>query len=375
LKKKEQELENLKQSVGKQVEEAIKAQQQGIEKEAKKKAEKAFQTELKDLKEQVDEKEGLLEKAQKEELKLRKEQRQLAQEKKDFEIEMQRKYDEVKKQIYEQASKEVLEAHSLKDRERQQQIDGLKKQIGELQRKAEQGSQQLQGEVQEIELEDLLRDAFPRDTIEPTTPGTEGADILHKVCFNNGQVCGSILFESKDTKNWSNGWIAKVKKDQREIKADIAVIVTTILPQDVRNFSMVEGVVVMDLKSVVPVTVLLRKQLLEVGMAKNFSEGKNEKLEILFKYLTGTEFRQKVESIVEAFAGMMDDLQKEKRAMNKTWAKREKHLQLAFLGVAGMYGGMQGIMGSSLPEIKSLEMPLQLENETKDDNDEDLAKD
>tara|TARA_Y100000310_G_scaffold321461_1_gene379124 strand:- start:786 stop:2039 length:1254 start_codon:yes stop_codon:yes gene_type:complete len=356
LLKKDKQLKKLEKSVDEQVKEAIKLQKEEIEKEAKNKASKAVEIDLKDLKEQVKEKDELLQTAQKKELDLRKEKRKLDEAKKNFEQEIERKLDDERKKIYEEATKEIDEEHKLKDKEKDKQIQSLTDQIGDLKRKAEQGSQQLQGEVLELELEQVLKENFIHDQIESVSTGTRGADVLQVVCSNTGKICGTILLESKNTKNWSNSWISKLKKDQREAKADIGVIVTTVLPEGVNNFDYREGIVVVDYRCVVPVMVLLRNQISEIARTKNFNIGQNEKLEVLYKYLTGTEFRQKVETIVEAFANMMKDLQKEKRAMTKNWSKREKQIEQALFGVGGMYGDMQGLIGSSLPEIKSLDL-------------------
>ncbi len=367
LLKKNKQLESLKESVDEQVNEAVKLQREEIEKEAKEKATQSVKTDLKDLEEQVKEKDKLLEKSRDEQLKLRKDRRKLEDDKKEFEVEMERKLEEKTKTIYEEATKKADDDHDLKDKEKDKQIQGFIKEIGDLKRKAEQGSQQLQGEVLELELEQVLRENFVHDQIEPVSAGTRGADVLQKVCLNSGKNCGTIILEFKRTKNWSNSWISKLKKDQREAKADIGVIVTTVLPEGVDTFEYREGIVVVDYKCVIPVMVLLRNQLFEIARTKNLNIGRDEKLEALYKYLTGTEFRQKVESIVEAVANMMGDIQKEKRAMAKNWSKREKQIEQAFVGVAGMYGGMQGIIGSSLPEIKSLDLLESDDDKEKED--------
>lgn len=340
-----------------QIEEALKSQKEKIESDAKKKAESLIKKDITDLKEQVKEKDELLEKAEREELKLRKERRKLEEDKNNFELEMQRKLDEERKEIFEKAEKKVEEEHELKDLERNKQIEDMKKQINELKRKAEQGSQKIQGEVLELELEQRLRENFVYDEIEPISSGIQGADILQKVLSKTGKLCGSVLLESKNAKKWSDSWVSKLKKDQRRIKADIGVIVTTVLPEGVNDFVCSEGIIIVHYHNVIPVIVLLRNQLFEITRTKTFNIDKNEKMQVMYQYLIGTEFRQKVEMVVEAFADMMKDLQKEQRAMARTWSKREKQIQQAFYGIAGMYGGMQGILGSSLPEIKSLELP------------------
>ncbi|MFH1431945.1 MAG: DUF2130 domain-containing protein [archaeon] len=357
LDRKNKQLNDLKKSFAEKIEDALESKREEIEKEAKKKAVKSMGLELKDLQEQINEKNELLEKSQNEELKLRKEQRKLEEDKRNFELEIERKLDESKTKLYEDAVKNVSEEHELKDREKQKQIDDLRKQITEWKMKAEQGSQKLQGEVLELELEYVLKENFIYDQIEPISSGISGADILQKVCSNSGKICGTILIESKNAKKWNNNWISKLKKDQREAKADMGVIVSTALPESISNFDCVEGIIIIHYKSIIPVTTLLRNQLFEIARTKSFNVGRNEKMELLYNYITGREFRQTVESTGEAFAQMMNDLQKEKRAMTKIWSKREKQIEQAFYGIAKMYGGMQGVIGSSLPEIKSLNMP------------------
>lgn len=368
LTNKEKEIIEIEESMKDKLKSEFDKHKKQIEEEAKTKAEKSIGLEMKDLQEQLKEKSDMLEKAQKQELELRKEKRKIETEKKNFELEMNRKLDDERKKIYEDALKKASDEHTLKNKEKQKTIDDLTKQITDLKRKAEQGSQKLQGEVLELELEEVLQRNFNNDDIEPIVSGAKGADIFQKVKSNNGKLCGSILIESKQAKNWSDTWISKLKKDQREAKADIGVLVSTVLPDGIDNFAFIEGIVVVHFKSVIPVILLLRNQLFEVARTKSFNTGKNEKMEALYTYLTGTEFRQKVETIVEAFANMMDDLQKEKRAMTKIWSKREKQIEQAFYGIAGMYGGLQGIIGSSLPEIKSLNMPEFLLEHHKENN-------
>jgi hypothetical protein len=353
---KDDEISNLKKSGAQQLEDALKSQKEKIENDAIKNAKSKIRKDMVDLKEQVKEKDELLKKAEEEELKLRKERRKLEEDKNKFELESQRKLDKERKEIFEKAEKKVEDEHELKDLEQKKQLEGMRKQIGELKRKAEQGSQKIQGEVLELALEQKLRESFVYDKIEPISSGIKGADILQNVYSEMGNSCGSILLESKNAK-WSKSWIAKLKKDQRAKKADIGVIVTTALPDGVDDFGYFNGIIIVHYQNIIPVIMLLRNQLFEIARTRTLDINKDEKLQSLSRYLTGTEFRQKVESIVEAFANMTDDLHKEKRAMTKTWSKREKQIEQALFGIAGMYGGMQGILGSSLPEIKSLEMP------------------
>lgn len=356
--------------------------EQRLEKEARQKAEKAFDVELKDLREQVEEKNEELQKAQKAELELRKRERELEKSKRDFELEMTRKLDEEKKKIRDMTLEEVMEEHRLKDLEKDKKIADMLTQIDELKRKAEQGSQQIQGEALEQELEDILKSAFPLDHIKPVSKGIKGADVLQKVHNQQGVCCGTIMWESKNAKAWKDSWIAKLKDDQRAVKAEIAVLMTTTLPNDVNNFAPINnGAWVTNYTSIIGLATALRISLIQVATTKLATEGKNSKMEVLYDYLSGSEFRQKVEAIVEAFESMKKDLDQEKRAMTSIWSKREKQIERAINNTASMYGDVHGIVGSSLPQLKSLELKaLPIETESSellsflDDSKEDVLK-
>jgi len=290
-----------------------------------------------------------------------------------FELEMARKLDEERKKIENELSKKMKEEYQLKEAEYKKQVSDLNKQIEELKRKIEQTSVQLTGEVLELKLEDILKENFPSDSIEPVPKGVSGADILQKVYDRSGRYCGTIVWESKRTKNWSDSWIQKLKDDQREIKADIGVLVTTALPKGVSDFGYIDGIVVTTYPLAVPIATLLRTQLIELTRIKQSTVARDEKIEILYNYLISPGFRQKVETIVEAFVNMKNDLDQEKRAMERIWAKREKQILRALYGFAGMYGDMQGILGASLPEIKHLkllELPSGTDTNETDENTE-----
>ena len=356
--KKDEQVKKAESEAKEKYETALKSDKEKLEKEAKKKALEEFGTDFKDLKEQLKEKDKKIVKAQKEELKSRKERRELEDGKKELKLKMQRELDEGRGKIREEAIKELDDEYKLKDSDKTKLIDDLKKKITGLKNTAEQGSQQSQGEVLEQEIEHTLKENFADDEIIPIKTGARGADILQKVCLKTGKVCGTILIESKRARTWSNNWITKLKKDQREANADIGVIVSTVLPDGVNNSSYLEGVYITPLRDAVPTTTILREQIFELSKERNINTGRTEKRESLYNYLTGKEFRHKLESTVEALADMRDDLEKEQIAIQKIWTKREQQIKLAVVGIAQMYGGMQGIVGSSsLPEIKSLKMP------------------
>jgi hypothetical protein len=197
---------------------------------------------------------------------------------------------------------------------------------------------------------------FPFDAIEPVAKGEFGGDALHRVISSSGQACGSILWESKRTKNWSDGWLVKLREDQRSAKAEISVLVSHALPKGVETFDVVDGVWVTHPRAALPVATVLRNTLLQVNMARQVSEGQQTKTEMVYQYLTGPRFRQRVEAIVEAFSSMQEDLDKERKVIMKQWAKREEQIERVMTSTVGMYGDLQGIAGKSLQEIEGLEL-------------------
>ncbi len=328
-----------------------------IEKEAKITAEKEVSVRMLDLQEEVKEKSGKLKGLEEQELALRKDKRQLEERAENLELEVARKIDEETEKIKNAATEKALESYRLKEKEKDLQIEGFKKQLDDLNRKLEQRSQQAQGEAQEVELEEILRQKFPYDEITPVNKGKKGADVLQIVNSSSGKNCGIIIWESKRTQAWSNGWVDKIKENQRDEKADIAVIVTATLPKDINRFDLVKGVWITDLPCTLALATALRENLIGISMSRLAQVGKSQKMDLLFEYLSGPEFGQRVQAIAEAFVALKKDLGDEKRAFEKMWSKREKQLELVIKNTAGMYGDVQGIIGSSLAELPILELP------------------
>jgi len=260
--------------------------------------------------------------------------------------------------VRDKARLEGEEGLKLKVLEKEELIASMQRQIEELKHRAEQGSQQLQGEVQELELESLLRAKFPHDMVEPVAKGEFGGDVLHRVVGAQGQHCGTILWESKRTKNWSDAWLAKLRDDQRAAKADVALIVSAALPKGIKNFDFVDGIWVTESRCAMSVAIALRQTLIELSAARQASEGQQSKMEMVYQYLTGPRFRHRVEAIVEKFSDMQADLDRERKAMTRGWAKSEEQIRAVIGSTAGMYGDLQGIAGRPLQEIEGLEMPL-----------------
>jgi hypothetical protein len=372
LKERERALEKSRETVDAQVAEKLQSERAKIAADEARKAKLALSNDIEqktkevaDLQEILKQKDEKLTEAQKAQADLLKKQRELDDAKRELELTVEKRVQENLSVTRQQARKEAEDELKLKVSEKEQTIASMQKQIEELKRKAEQGSQQLQGEVQELELETLLKAKFPRDTIEPVPKGEHGGDVLHRVIGPLGQICGTILWESKRTKNWSDGWLAKLRDDQRTAKAEIAVIISHAVPKDIETFGLMDGVWISNPQCAIPVAIALRHMLIETASARLASEGQQTKMELVYQYLTGPRFRQRVQAIVEAFGSMKEDLDKEKKAILKQWAKREEQIERVMQSTVGMYGDLQGIAGKTIQEIEGLEMKM-LEDTTSD---------
>lgn len=354
----------LDQQIEERVAEQIKGERVRIAAEEAKKAKRATATDIEEKDRQITELQGVaderarkLAKAQKDQAELIRKQRELDDATRELDLTIETRVQEGLAAVHAKAKHEAEEGSKLKIAERDHTIASMQKKIEELKQKAEQGSQQLQGEVQELELEGLLRANFPYDMIEPVPKGEFGGDTLHRVFGPNGVPSGLILWESKRTKNWSTAWLSKLRDDQRAAKAEISVIVSRALPPGIRTFDLIDGVWIVHPSVIVPVATILRNTLLEVSAARIINEGQQTKAEVVYQYLTGPRFRQRVEAIVEAFSSMQDDLDKEKKAITKQWAKRSVQIERVMGATVGMYGDLQGIAGKSIQEIEGLELP------------------
>jgi hypothetical protein len=314
--------------------------------------------ELAELQEVLKARDEKLAEAQNAQAELIRKQRELDDAKRELELTVEKRVQESLGTVRDKAKLEAEEGLKLKVLEKEEQIASMQRQIEELRRKAEQGSQQLQGEAQELELESLLRTKFMRDTIEPVPKGEFGGDVLHRVIGPLGQHCGTILWESKRTKNWSDGWLPKLRDDQRAAKAEIALLVTQVLPKGVEAFDFIDGVWVTESRCAIPVAIALRQSLIELATARQAGEGQMTKMELVYQYLTGPRFRHRVEAIVEKFEDMQGDLERERKTMTRLWAKREEQIKGVIETTVGMYGDLQGIAGRTMQEIEGLETRL-----------------
>lgn len=361
LKEREEALSIAKNSIDKEIQDRLEVERNKIASEEARKAKLALSNdldqksrELEELQEVLKQKDIKLTEAQKAQAELIRKQRELDDAKREMDLTIETRIQQGLETTRKQARKDAEDQYKLKVMEKEQTISSMQKQIEELKRKAEQGSQQLQGEVQELELETMLKVKFPYDSIEPVPKGEHGGDVLQHVKTSNGQICGIIIWESKRTKNWSDGWLSKLREDQRSAKADIAVMISQALPKDVETFDWMENVWVAHPKVAIPVAISLRQSLIDVFMARQASEGQQTKMEMVYQYLTGPRFRQRIQAIVEAFSSMQEDLDKEKKVITKQWAKREEQISRVMHATVGMYGDLQGIAGKTLQEIEGL---------------------
>ena len=258
--------------------------------------------------------------------------------------------------------KQFQDANELKLKEKEKQLDDLKQKLEEARHKAEQGSQQTQGEVQELAIEEWLTVHFPFDTIEEIKKGMRGADCIQMVHTREMPNCGTIYYESKRTKEFQRSWIEKFKGDIREKGADIGVLVTEVLPKELERMEMIEGIWICTYDEFKALSYVLREHLVQLSQFIQSQENKSDKMSILYSYLTSTEFRMQIEAIVEGFTQMKSDLDSEKRAMGRIWKQREKQIQKVLDNTVGMYGSVRGIAGNSIEIIQALELPNQEES-------------
>lgn len=384
----EQKWEKLSQDkeaqVKKQYEETLQKEKVHLWKIAQEKADEKIKSEydmqLKNLENQNLENKKKLEESQQKELEFLKKERALEEKSKNIELELEKKLQIQLKQEREKQEKKLEEQmlaekirieeniknkfsdeHRLKLAEKDKQMEQMKKSLEEAQRRAEQGSMQIQGDVKENDLRDMLQKAFITDIIEDVPTGIRGADIIQTVRNNLGQKSGVIIWESKNTKSWTEGWLQKLKDDQANIGADIAILVSKTLPEGVEQYELRNGVWVVGYAFALSLVTLLRFHILEIGTVKSSLEGKDEKMNMLYEYLSSPQFKNKIENIVDAFSSMKSDLDAEKRSFQKHWSKREKQLERVMMNTSGFYGDLQGIAGNSLPKVAALELPADAE--------------
>lgn len=352
----EQQLRERESELRAEHERQVQEQLKRAQKEAAKKAEKKVADELADLRTQVRDQAKDLEESRRLELTLRKREREVERKQQDLDVTIARQVDKERTRLIAETAERLADEQRLKDAEKERQLADLRRQIEDLKRKAEQGSQQLQGEAAEQELESVLQGAFPSDQISAVGQGVRGADIHHVVIDARGKKSGAILWECKNARHWNDAWITKLKQDQRSIRADVAVLVSATLPKGCTRFTFSEGVLITSFAYAASLASVLRANLCQLAQVRSAAINKEEKLELLYRYLSGVEFRQRVEAVVEAFAAMRHDIDRERRAAERQWARRARQIETVTFTVAGMYGDLQGLV-PALPSIALLELP------------------
>lgn len=363
LRQTQQDLAKAREAVDEEVAKKLKAERASIAEAEARKARVALgneieqrDTQLKELQQNLSANNAKLAEAQQAQADVLRKQRELDDARRELDLNVEKKVQESLVAVRAKAKLDAEEGLRARLSEKEQQVASMKIQIDDLRRKAEQGSQQLQGETLELELEILLRNRFPRDLIEPVPKGECGGDVLHRVLGNAGQTCGTIIWESKRTKNWNEAWLAKMRDDQRVAKADMALMVSSVLPKGVETFDLVDNVWVTEPRFAVPLAIALRQLLIDVTVSRQAREGQKTKMELVYQYLTGPQFRHRIDAILEKFNDMRDDLDRERKTMTKLWARREAQLNGVLDSTAGLYGDLQGIAGRAMPEIEGLDV-------------------
>lgn len=297
------------------------------------------------------------ENAEQNELAFRKEKEVLEEEKRKFELEKQRQLDKERESIRIKAAADQSEKDKYVIAEYQEQMRKMSKDLEEANRRAKQGSQQLQGEVQELDLEETLKKVYPYDEIGEVKKGELGADVRQRVKSPRGTYCGTILWESKRTKVWGGDWVSKLKEDLRRDKAHIAVIVSDILPKEFkREVGELNGVWIIKPAFLIPISALLRKNLLDVAKEKFVAVKKQDTAGELYDLVTGHEFTQQIDRMVETYFEMRNQVGKERAAFERIWKAREIQIDRLIGGLSGIYGSMKEVAGSALPEIDTLKL-------------------
>jgi hypothetical protein len=354
--KKEEEYKKKEDAVRQELNEALVKQKEQLEENLRRSLANDYENKLKILSDTNAQNEEKLKAARQKELEFLKKEQELKNKEAELEINVQKKLNEERNSISDTIRKQEAEKNSLKIKELEKQLEDSKKLAEEMQRKAEQGSMQLQGEVLELALEELLRTTFPFDVIEEVGKGIKGADCVQTVRNSMGSLSGKIIYESKRTKAFQNEWIDKLKGDMRATQADIAVIVTETMPRDMSGFGMKDGVWICSFNEIKSLAFVLRDSLIKVQTAMAIQDNRGDKMQLLYNYLTSNEFRQQIEAIVEGFTALKEGISKEKIQMEKLWKEREKQLEKVILNTTHFYGSVKGIAGNAIGDIKTLEL-------------------
>jgi hypothetical protein len=323
---------------------------------AEAKAAERVATQVRDLQAQIAEQAERRREAEERELEWLKTKRELEAERESLQLQVQRQLDEERGKIAASAREQADEHWKLQLRERDLQIEQMNKRIDDLQAAADQKRSGLQGEVLEREIEGVLREEFPSDEIEPVKSGKRGADVVQRVRSGRGD-CGKLLWESKRHKHWSDGWIDKLRTDQQAEKADVAVIVTSALPEGVNHIAFMRGVWVCDFGSVVPLSIALRQQLDAIAQARIIDMNRSQVTDDVYEYVCGPEVQHFITNTVASALGQLAELESERAAAERRFNGREKQIRIQIRNLAGLYGGLQGVAGGALQPVAALELP------------------
>lgn len=363
LRTQQQALAKARQAMDEKIAQTLERERQSLARAERKKAKLALAHDLKqrdlllaELRRNLSTKNAKLVEAQRNQADVLRKGRELDDAKREINLIIERKVQNSLTAVRAKARAEVEDTMRALVSKKETQLAGMQRQIEELRRKAEQGSQQIQGESLERELERLLRDRFPHDQIEPTLKGNFGGDVLQRVFSPKGEPCGRMLWEAKRTKVWTDKWLAKLRLDQRAAKADVALIVSDALPKGVETFDFIDNVWVTKPRFAIPLSIALRQSLIDLATSRQATLGQQAKAELVYQYLTGPRFRQRIEAIVEKLTDMQTDLDRERAVMNRLWARREQQLSCVLDASAGLYGDIQGIAGRVMPEIGGLDL-------------------
>lgn len=356
LLRREAELQTLRDRMEIDVQAKLNSEREQIRSLAQEQAEQRTSVILQEQAQKLADSQAALKLAQQNELDLRKKENELERQKSELQLEVARTLDAERSKIREDVLRQADEQNRLKIAEKDKLMAEMQEQIQLLKRKSEQGSQQIQGEVLELDLRSQLCDAFGSDDITDVPKGVSGGDLIQRVRSVSGRPCGEILWESKRTKNWSGTWLPKLRDDMRAAGAACAVLVSEALPDGVRSFNHIDGIWVCSRSHAIALAMALRAGMIEVSKARHAADGRQEKTDLVYNYLCSGEFQHHLSGLVESFSQMQLDLESEERSMKTIWKKRRKQLERAFSGATGLYGDLQGLMGSALPEVRNLEL-------------------
>ena len=377
LQEQQQKFEEARKNANEIFAQKLQQEKQKLEAEAQERITRSvaaeYENKLRMLENNNKDNEEKLKEARKKEFEFLQKEQELKNKEAELEIKLQRELQKERELMTEQIRKQETEKSQLKEtemqlklKEVQLQLEEQRKLAEEMKRRAEQGSMQRQGEVQELLLEEILKENFPFDAIEEVGKGVEGADCIQIVRTNTGKECGRIIYESKRTKTWSNNWVDKLKTDKRSKGADIAILVSQVFPRDMERFGERDGIWICNFTEVASVAQVLRSGIIKINEAIKSQENKGDKMQMLYDYLTGNEFRGNVEAILEGFMSVKNGIIKEKAMMEKIWKEREKQMEKAILNTSSLYGSVKGIAGASVSDIPLLdggnEMPGAGEN-------------